>query len=253
MKARAIIPRDHNPKPGAAPELLRVVGLHTRYGRIEALRGVSIEVRQGQLVALVGANGAGKSTLLRCISGVQPVSSGSILLCGTAITNHRPNARVLAGICQAPEGRQVFAPMTVEDNLRMGAYTRPAREVRSSLDEIYRLFPVLRAKRQVAAGTLSGGQQQMLAFGRALMGRPALLLLDEPSMGLAPMIVQEIFRIIRRLKKEGLTVLLVEQNARAALSIADYAYVMETGAITIHGPGAELLSNDDVRRAYLGM
>ena len=249
-RASAIVPHDVTPPAGM---MLEVRDLVTRYGRIEVLHGLSIEVRQGQLVALVGANGAGKTTLLRCISGVQPVSGGAILLKGDAITAARPDARVRAGVCQVPEGRQVFAPMTIEDNLKMGAYTRPASEIAESLKEVYALFPILQEKRDLPAGTLSGGQQQMLALGRALMGKPQLLLLDEPSMGLAPLIVEEIFRIIRMLKQNGITILLVEQNARAALSIADHAYVVETGRVTLQGPGPELLANDDVRRAYLGM
>ena len=237
----------------SAPPLLEVKDLRARYGRIEALHGVSIEVARGELVALVGANGAGKTTLLRCVSGVRPISGGEVLFDGADMSSARPDARVRAGICQVPEGRQVFGPMTIEDNLRMGAYTRPAGDVAAGLDEIYALFPVLKEKRALPGGTLSGGQQQMLAVGRALMGKPRLLLLDEPSMGLAPLIAQEIFRVIGRLKQQGMTILLVEQNAVAALSIADRAYVLETGEITMQGPGKELLVHDDVRRAYLGM
>ncbi|MDR3453027.1 MAG: ABC transporter ATP-binding protein [Rhodoferax sp.] len=233
--------------------MLELKGLKTRYGRVEALHGVSIVVKDRQLVSLVGANGAGKTTLMRCVSGVQPVSDGSILLRGKPITSARPDARVRAGICQAPEGRQVFGPMTIEDNLRMGAYTRPAADVARGLEEAYELFPILKEKRLLPAGTLSGGQQQMLALGRALMGKPSLLLLDEPSMGLAPLIVQEIFRVIVKLKEGGMTILLVEQNARAALAVADYAYVLETGNVMLQGNGRDLLSNDEVRRAYLGM
>jgi branched-chain amino acid transport system ATP-binding protein len=252
--ARASQATQHEaPAPAPAGMMLEVKDLVTRYGRIEALHGLSIQVRQGQLVALVGANGAGKTTTLRCISGVQPVAGGSIMLRGEAITTARPDARVRAGVCQVPEGRQVFAPMTIEDNLRMGAYTRPASEIAAGLEEVYGLFPILQEKRELPAGTLSGGQQQMLALGRALMGKPQLLLLDEPSMGLAPLIVEEIFRIIRMLKQNGITILLVEQNARAALSVADHAYVIETGRVTLQGPGPELLANDEVRRAYLGM
>jgi branched-chain amino acid transport system ATP-binding protein len=248
-----------SPPQGVAPaaalpeQWLDVSDLRTRYGRIEALHGVSLSVGRGQLVALVGANGAGKTTLLRCISGVRPASAGSVRFHGGEITNARPEARVRAGICQVPEGRQVFGPMSVEDNLRMGAYTRPRGEIAAGLDEAFALFPVLKERRALPAGTLSGGQQQMLALGRALMSKPRLLLLDEPSMGLAPLIVEEIFRIIRRLRDEGMTILLVEQNAFAALSVADYAYVLETGAIVLEGPGRDLLANDDVRRAYLGM
>ena len=251
--ARASHMTPHEAPAASSAKMLEVKDLVTRYGRIEVLHGVSIEVKQGQLVALVGANGAGKTTMLRCISGVQPVFGGSISLRGEAVTSSRPDARVRAGVCQVPEGRQVFAPMTIEDNLKMGAYTRPAAEIADSLKEVYDLFPILLEKRNLPAGTLSGGQQQMLALGRALMGKPQLLLLDEPSMGLAPLIVEEIFRIIRMLKQNGITILLVEQNARAALSVADHAYVLETGRVTMQGPGPELLANDEVRRAYLGM
>ncbi len=243
------------PRRGLEAEgtLLEVAGLTCRYGRIEALRGVDLKVGVGELVALVGANGAGKTTLLRCISGVQAAAAGAIRFGGEDITRAPSAARVRAGIAQAPEGRQVFAPMSIEDNLTLGAYTRPARECRESLAEVYDLFPILRERRGQPAGTLSGGQQQMLALGRAMMSKPKLLLLDEPSMGLAPLIVEEIFRIVKMLKDSGMTILMVEQNARAALAIADHAYVMETGEVTIEGPGAELLANDEVRRAYLGM
>ncbi len=243
------------PRRGLEAEgtLLEVSGLTCRYGRIEALRGVDLKVGVGELVALVGANGAGKTTLLRCISGVQSAAAGAIRFAGEDITRARSDARVRAGIAQSPEGRQVFAPMSIEDNLTLGAYTRPARESRENLAEVYDLFPILRERRGQPAGTLSGGQQQMLALGRAMMSKPKLLLLDEPSMGLAPLIVEEIFRIVKMLKEAGMTILMVEQNARAALAIADHAYVLETGQVTIEGRGAELLANDEVRRAYLGM
>lgn len=237
----------------AAGPLLEVSGLVCRYGRIEALHGVDLKVGAGELVALVGANGAGKTTLLRTISGVQPAAAGSIRFGGVDVTRTAPAARVRAGIAQVPEGRQVFAPMSIEDNLVMGAYTRPASEIRDGIAEVYDLFPILRERRKLPAGTLSGGQQQMLAVGRAMMSKPKLLLLDEPSMGLAPLIVEEIFRIVKMLKAAGITILLVEQNARAALAVADHAYVLETGSVTLEGPGPELLQNDDVRRAYLGM
>ncbi len=233
--------------------LLEISDLTCRYGRIEALHGVSLRVGAGELVALVGANGAGKTTMLRTISGVQPAAGGRIRFDGQDITRMRADARVRAGIAQVPEGRQVFQPMSIEDNLKMGAYTRPQSEIRSGLDEVYDLFPILRERRKLPAGTLSGGQQQMLALGRAMMSRPKLMLLDEPSMGLAPLIVEEIFRIVKMLKEAGMTILLVEQNARAALALADHAYVLETGSVTLEGPGPELLQNDDVRRAYLGM
>ena len=233
--------------------LLQISQLTSHYGRIQALHGIDLEVHEGQLVALVGANGAGKTTLLRAISGVQPVSGGHIRLRGDDITAMASDKRVRAGICQVPEGRQVFGPMTIEDNLLLGAYVRPKGDLQADLDKMYGLFPILKEKRQLLAGTLSGGQQQMLAMARALMGHPKLLLLDEPSMGLAPLLVEEIFRIIASLKAQGITILLVEQNAQAALSIADYGYVLETGTIKISGLGAELLDNEEVKSAYLGM
>jgi branched-chain amino acid transport system ATP-binding protein len=225
----------------------------SHYGRIQALHGIDLQVGEGQLVALVGANGAGKTTLLRCISGVQPTGAGSISLHAADITRMAPDKRVRAGICQVPEGRQVFGPMSIEDNLRLGAFTRPQEELAHDMERMYALFPILKEKRLLPAGTLSGGQQQMLAMARALMGRPKLLLLDEPSMGLAPLLVEEIFRIIGNLKAQGITILLIEQNAHAALSIADIGYVIETGVITLSGPGPELLNNEQVKSAYLGM
>lgn len=234
--------------------LVRIEKLSSHYGRIQALDGVGLEVRAGELVALIGANGAGKSTLLRCISGVQPVSAGRILYDGSDITHLQTKGRVKAGICQVPEGRQVFGPMAVEDNLALGAVCRAQDgSVAADLDAVYTTFPVLRQKRHAAAGMLSGGQQQMLAMGRALMGRPRLLLLDEPSMGLAPLIVREIFEIIQRLRTQGTTILLVEQNAHFALSLADRAYVMETGRITLEGTGHDLRERPEVQAAYLGM
>ena len=233
--------------------MLQIRNLTSHYGRIQALHGIDLDVHEGQLVALVGANGAGKTTLLRAISGVQPVSGGSLNLRGDDITSMASDKRVRAGICQVPEGRQVFGPMTIEDNLLLGAFVRPKSDLQTDLERMYGLFPILKEKRQLLAGTLSGGQQQMLAMARALMGHPKLLLLDEPSMGLAPLLVEEIFRIVRSLKEQGITILLVEQNAQAALAIADYGYVLETGMIKISGPGAELLNNEEVKSAYLGM
>ena len=232
--------------------ILQVSGLDSHYGPIKALHGIDIEIGEGQLVALVGANGAGKTTLLRAISGVQS-SSGSIRFAGAEIGRMGADKRVRAGICQVPEGRQVFGPMTVEDNLRLGAYTRPKQDFAGDLERMYSLFPVLKEKRQLLAGMLSGGQQQMLAMARALMGRPKLLLLDEPSMGLAPLLIREIFRIVEELRSQGITIFLVEQNAHAALAIADVGYVIETGSITLSGPGPELLANEQVQSAYLGM
>jgi branched-chain amino acid transport system ATP-binding protein len=234
--------------------LLELRGLTSSYGRIQALHGIDLEVREGELVALVGANGAGKTTLLRAISGVQPASGGVICFDGREIVRMPPSSRVREGICQVPEGRQVFGPMSVEDNLRLGAFVRSGdAAVGDDLAAMYALFPVLGEYRRLAAGTLSGGQQQMLAMARALMGRPRLLLLDEPSMGLAPLIVDEIFGVIRRLRAEGKTILLVEQNAHAALSIADRGYVIETGRITLGGQGRALLADPAVQAAYLGM
>jgi branched-chain amino acid transport system ATP-binding protein len=235
------------------PDLLDVQALESRYGRIPALKGISLRIREGELVALVGANGAGKSTLLRALSGVQPVAAGSVRFAGADITHAPPEARVRAGIVQVPEGRQVFAPLTVEDNLRLGAYTRPREEAEAQLERVYEMFPMLRGKRLEPAGTLSGGQQQMLAMGRALMGRPRLLLMDEPSMGLAPRLVREVFAVIRALRESATTIFLVDQNARAALAVADRAYVLETGRIVLEGTGRELAQDARIREAYLGL
>jgi branched-chain amino acid transport system ATP-binding protein len=235
------------------PDLLDVQALESRYGRIPALKGISLRIREGELVALVGANGAGKSTLLRALSGVQPVAAGSVRFAGADITHAPPEARVRAGIVQVPEGRQVFAPLTVEDNLRLGAYTRPREEAQAQLERVYEMFPMLRGKRLEPAGTLSGGQQQMLAMGRALMGRPRLLLMDEPSMGLAPRLVREVFAVIRALRESATTIFLVDQSARAALAVADRAYVLETGRIVLEGTGRELAQDARIREAYLGL
>lgn len=233
--------------------LLQVRGLESCYGRIQALKGIDLEVRKGELVALIGANGAGKTTFLRTLSGVQPMSAGSIHFNGQDISRLRSDLRVRRGICHSPEGRQVFGPLAIEDNLRLGAYTRPRHQVDDDLERVYTMFPILKEKRRLPAGTLSGGQQQMLAISRALMGRPRLLLLDEPSMGLAPLLVEEVFNVIKALKAEGITILLVEQNAFAALGIADRAYVLETGRIVLSGTGREMSQNEQVRAAYLGM
>ncbi|OGA71259.1 MAG: ABC transporter ATP-binding protein [Betaproteobacteria bacterium RIFCSPLOWO2_12_FULL_65_14] len=232
--------------------MIEVTGLESRYGRIPALKGIELSVRAGELVALVGANGAGKSTLLRALSGVQP-ASGKIVFEETEIQTLPPEQRVALGIVQVPEGRQVFAPLSVEDNLRLGAYRRGRAGARGSLERVYGMFPVLAERRRHAAGTLSGGQQQMLAIGRALMGQPRLLLLDEPSMGLAPRLVAEIFACVRALRAADTALLLVEQNARAALAIADRGYVLETGRIVLAGTGAQLLADESVRAAYLGL
>jgi branched-chain amino acid transport system ATP-binding protein len=233
--------------------VLSIEGLNSCYGRIEALHGVSLEVAEGEIVTLVGSNGAGKTTLLRTISGVQPATGGSIVFRGERIDRLKPHRRVTRGIVQVPEGRQVFAPLSVDDNLRLGAITRSDPETDADLAEVYRTFPALAEKREIPAGALSGGQQQMLAIGRALMARPKLILLDEPSMGLAPIIVEQIFAIIAGFRQRGLTVLMVEQNAYSALAIADRGYVIETGRITTGGTGRALLEDDRVRAAYLGL
>jgi len=231
---------------------LEVRGLFAGYGRIEALHGIDLRVGQGELVALVGANGAGKTTLLRAVSGLVRTSAGSVTLFGREIGRDSADARVRAGLSQVLEGRQVFGPLSVQDNLLLGGYTRPDRR-QERLAEMYALFPVLEEKRLLAAGTLSGGQQQMLAIARALMSEPKVLLLDEPSMGLAPLLVKEIFGVIARLKARGTPILLVEQNAHAALSVADIGYVLETGAIALGGPAAQLLRDERVKAAYLGL
>ena len=240
--------------PQDATPVLRIESVAAHYGPIRALEDVSLTVNAGQIVALVGANGAGKTTLLRTLSGLQKASAGRIFYQGRDITTLKPAARVAQGIVQVPEGRQMFGPMSVEDNLLLGAYTRPqGKALQDDLERMYDMFPILREKRKLPSATLSGGQQQMLALTRALMARPRLLLLDEPSMGLAPLIVAEIFRTIGQLKEEGMTILLVEQNASVALAIADHGYVMETGNIVMSGEGRSLLENEDVKRAYLGI
>jgi len=231
---------------------LEVRGLFAGYGRIEALHGIDLRLDPGQLVALVGANGAGKTTLLRAISGLIASRAGRVTMFGRDISRDSPDRRVRAGLSQVLEGRQVFGPLSVQDNLLLGGYTRPdGREER--LGKMYALFPVLEEKRHLAAGTLSGGQQQMLAIARALMSEPKVLLLDEPSMGLAPLLVREIFAVIARLKAQGIPILLVEQNAHAALSVADTGYVLETGSIALWGPAGELLRDERVAGAYLGI
>jgi branched-chain amino acid transport system ATP-binding protein len=233
--------------------LVEIERLTSHYGRIPALRGVDMRIEERELSVVVGANGAGKTTLMRTISGVRPASGGDIRFAGESIRKFSPARRVRLGIAQVPEGRQMFPALSVEDNLVMGGYTRTRGEIRDGIDRAFALFPVLETKRRELAGTLSGGQQQMLAIARALMSKPRLLLLDEPSMGLAPVLVAEIFRCVQQLQKEGVTIFLVEQNAHAALSIADRAYVMETGRTVLEGTGPELLANDRVRQAYLGI
>ncbi|MEE4376564.1 MAG: ABC transporter ATP-binding protein, partial [Candidatus Competibacteraceae bacterium] len=239
--------------PDTQDRVLEIQSLTTHYGRIQALNGIDLQVNKGELVALVGSNGAGKTTLLRTIAGLQPASAGTLKFAAQDITRLRADRRVKLGISLIPEGRQVFGPLSVEDNLRLGAYSRPRDEqVAADLEQMYTLFPILKQKRKQAAGTLSGGQQQMLAMARALMARPQLLLLDEPSMGLAPILVEEIFNTIRELKRRGITTFLVEQNAAGALAIADRGYVIETGDIVLSGSGQALLQDDKVREAYLG-
>jgi branched-chain amino acid transport system ATP-binding protein len=233
--------------------VLSVEQVRSSYGRIEALHGVSIEVAGGEIVTLLGANGAGKSTLIRAISGVQAISAGQIRFDDRPLEGVSAHARVALGIAQVPEGRQVFAPLSVEDNLRLGAWPRRNARLDAELASVYELFPVLASRRRISAGMLSGGEQQMLAIGRALMAKPRLLLLDEPSMGLAPILVEQILDVVRGLKQAGLTVLLVEQNARAALAIADRGYVVETGRIATSGSAVELLADARVQAAYLGV
>ncbi len=233
--------------------MLRVEGLTSHYGRIQALKGIDLEIAEGELVALVGGNGAGKTTLLRTLSGVQPASGGRVTFRDREITRASPAARVGQGISQVPEGRQVWGPISVEDNLKLGTVRRRGSDVAADLERMYAMFPVLREKRGQAAGTLSGGQQQMLALCRALMANPDLLLLDEPSMGLAPLLVDQILQAVLNLKSQGVTVFLVEQNAFAALRIADRGYVIETGKIVLCDSGQALLDNERVKEAYLGI
>ncbi|GLY93549.1 ABC transporter ATP-binding protein [Actinoplanes sp. NBRC 103695] len=234
--------------------LLELDEIVVKYGRIEALHGMTIQVAEGEVVALIGANGAGKTTTMRAISGLNPLASGKIRFDGKDISNLRADLRVPLGICQSPEGRGIFPGMSVLENLDMGAFTRrDTSEVAKDLDRVLTLFPRLAERRKQAGGTLSGGEQQMLAVGRALMSRPRLLLLDEPSMGLAPMIIQQIFDIITEINQQGTTVLLVEQNAQQALSRAHRGYVLETGRIVKEGTGQELLHDPSVKEAYLGV
>lgn len=233
--------------------LLELNNLHVYYGAIHALKGISMKVEKGQVVALIGANGAGKTTTLRTISGLLHPKEGSIMYDGKPLHEMKAQAIVKAGISQVPEGRRIFAPLTVMENLELGAFLRNDKEgIKADMETIFQSFPRLKERTFQSAGTLSGGEQQMLAMGRALMSRPKVLLLDEPSMGLSPIFVQEIFNIIKKINEEGTTVLLVEQNARMALSIADYAYVLETGTIKLEGKGADLAASEEVQKAYLG-
>ena len=234
--------------------LLELDGVDALYGRIQALRKVSINVDKGEVVALIGSNGAGKTTTLRTISGLMHPASGTIKFDGREITTTRPSKIVELGICQSPEGRRLFPRMTVVDNLVMGAYTRNDKPaIASDMDRVFTLFPRLKERRTQIAGTLSGGEQQMLAMGRALMARPKLMMLDEPSLGLAPILIETIFSIVREINSQGTTVLLVEQNANKALEVANRAYVLETGVIVQEGSGRQLLASEAVQKAYLGM
>jgi branched-chain amino acid transport system ATP-binding protein len=233
--------------------LLEVQDLDVYYGAVHALKGLSLHAASGEIVTLIGANGAGKSTLLRAISGLVPARGGTLRFDGKDLTRVPAHEIVGLGISQAPEGRMVFANLTVEDNLELGAYRRKDRPgIRSDRDQVFHLFPRLLERRRQAAGTLSGGEQQMLAIGRALMSRPRLLLLDEPSLGLAPLLVREIFKTIREINQRGVTVLLVEQNAHMALSVAGRGYVLETGRVRFEDDARRLLENDDIKKAYLG-
>ena len=232
--------------------LLKVDDIHVYYGNIHAIKGISFEVNEGEIVTLIGANGAGKSTTLNTIAGLMKPRSGQIAFDGKNLASVPASRIVSLGMALCPEGRRVFQQMSVRENLEMGGYTRPATEIPASLEDVFTRFPRLKEREKQVAGTLSGGEQQMLAMGRALMSKPKLLMLDEPSMGLAPILVEQIFDIIKELHAAGTTVLLVEQNAQMALSIADRAYVLGTGRITMSGPAAEVLADDRVRSAYLG-
>ena len=233
--------------------MLEIKDLHVHYGGIHALRGISLNVEDGKIISLIGANGAGKSTTLKEIMSLTQKTSGSVIYDGKDMTNAKTKDIVKSGIILTPEGRRVFPDLTVDENIALGAYTRKDKaEIAKDRKWVFELFPRLEERKWQAAGTLSGGEQQMLAVGRSIMGRPKLLMMDEPSLGLAPLIVKDIFNIIKEINKAGVNVLLIEQNAKAALEIADYGYVMETGVITISGTGKELLVNDQVRKAYLG-
>jgi branched-chain amino acid transport system ATP-binding protein len=240
------------PTPAAADTVLRLTDVHTYYGAIHALQGINVEVRRGEIVTLIGANGAGKTTTLRTVSGLLHARQGTVELDGADITKVSPHTLVNRGIGHAPEGRRIFSRLTIYENLLMGGFTRSNAENEEQVARVYELFPRLKERHAQKGGTLSGGEQQMLAIGRALMTRPTLLLLDEPSLGLAPILVQQIFKIIREINEGGMTILLVEQNALQALSIANRGYVLQTGEVVLSGDSQDLMVNETVRKAYLG-
>jgi branched-chain amino acid transport system ATP-binding protein len=233
--------------------MLTLRSLQTSYGPIKALRGIDIEVRSGEIVCLLGSNGAGKTTTLMTVSGILRPDNGDIIFEGESLTAMPPSEIVRKGICHVPEGRRIFPKLTVHDNLEMGAYSAPSSDLNRNFEKVFAVFPILKERARQMGGTLSGGEQQMLAIGRSLMSNPRMLLLDEPSLGLAPIMVSRIFKIIQDINREGITVLLVEQNARAALQLSHRGYVLETGTIQLSGTGEELLGNEDVKKAYLGV
>lgn len=235
-----------------AEVVLKVSGLRVAYGGIQAVKGIDLEVRRGELVSLIGANGAGKTTTLKAITGLQPMTDGSVDYADRRVNGRSAFELVRQGLCMVPEGRGVFTRMTIEENLLMGAYSRKDKAVADDIDRVYGIFPRLKERRDQLAGTMSGGEQQMLAMGRALMSRPQVLLLDEPSMGLSPIMVDKIFEVVADISKQGVTILLVEQNAKRALGLANRGYVMDSGLITMTGPADELLHDPRVRAAYLG-
>ena len=232
--------------------MLSIKGVSASYGHVEALRNVSVETEHGQIVCIIGSNGAGKTTLLKCVSGLVKPIAGSIEFLGEKVSYSRPHKNVALGIVQVPEGRKCFSGLSIRENLLVGGYLRNGKEVEEGLEEAYKLFPILRERRNQYAGTLSGGEQQMLAICRGLMSKPKIMLLDEPSLGLAPLIVNQVYDLIGKIRESGITVLLVEQNAKKALCVADKAYVIENGRIAIEGTGEELLSSPAVKKAYLG-
>lgn len=233
--------------------MLTLRSLQTSYGPIKALRGIDVEVRSGEIVCLLGSNGAGKTTTLMTVSGILRPDKGDIIFEGESLTAMLPSEIVRKGICHVPEGRRIFPKLTVHDNLEMGAYSAPSSDLNRNFEKVFAVFPILKERARQMGGTLSGGEQQMLAIGRSLMSNPRMLLLDEPSLGLAPIMVSRIFKIIQDINREGITVLLVEQNARAALQLSHRGYVLETGTIQLSGTGEELLGNEDVKKAYLGV